>query len=190
MKPSLLLATLILASGIFTLPAAPVNTLCPISGKAVDPSITFDYEGRIYAFAVEACRTQFIAARESSLYHQIGGAAAVEAAVNLFYTKVLADERVNFFFDDVNMDRQHQKQKSFIAAALGSPVPYEGKDMRTAHKNIPGLNDSHFNAIAGHLQATLEELKVRPDLVTQVLAVVETTRNDVLNRPASAKPQP
>jgi hemoglobin len=177
----------VFSSGL-ALSAEPVNTVCPISGKPVDRSITYDYEGRTYAFAMDACRTKFIAAREASLYHQIGGQAAVNAAVDLFYKKVLADERVNFFFDDVNMERQHNKQKSFIAAALGSPVPYEGKDMRSAHKHLPGLNDTHFDAIGGHLKATLEELKVKPELVAKVLAVVETTRNDVLNRPVAGKP--
>ena len=58
--------------------------------------------------------------------------------------------------------------------------------MRTAHANLPDLNDSHFNAIAEHLKATLEELKVNQDLITKVLAVVETTRDDVLNRPKKA----
>jgi hemoglobin len=188
MKSLVFVSALILAGGASLSAADPVNTVCPISGKPVDPSITHEYEGRTYAFAMEACRTKFIAAREASLYHQIGGQPAVNAAVDLFYTKVLADERVNFFFDDVNMARQHTKQKSFIAAALGSPVPYEGKDMRSAHQHLPGLNDAHFDAIAGHLKATLEELKVKPDLVAQILAVVETTRNDVLNRPAAAKP--
>ena len=33
-----------------------INTVCPISGKPVDPKITTVYEGKTYAFAVEACR--------------------------------------------------------------------------------------------------------------------------------------
>ncbi|WP_444979209.1 globin domain-containing protein, partial [Bathymodiolus platifrons methanotrophic gill symbiont] len=35
----------------------------------------------------------------ASLYDQIGGEAAVDAAVNLFYRKVLSDHRINRFFD-------------------------------------------------------------------------------------------
>ena len=42
----------------------------------------------------------------SSLYEKIGGAAAVNAAVDLFYTKVLADDRIKHYFDGVDMDRQ------------------------------------------------------------------------------------
>ena len=118
---------------------------------------------------------------KDSLYQRIGGQPAIEAAVDLFYVKVLADERVNHFFTDVNMKKQHAKQKAFIAAALGGPVPYTGKDMRTAHKNLD-LKEADFNVIAGHLQNTLTELKVDAQVISDVMAVVGSTKNDVLGK--------
>ena len=44
------------------------NTVCPVTGKAVDPAITTEYEGRKWAFAKEACKTKWVKAREDSLY--------------------------------------------------------------------------------------------------------------------------
>ena len=41
-----------------------------------------------------------------SLYEKIGGDAAVNAAVDIFYRKVLADDRINQFFEGVDMDKQ------------------------------------------------------------------------------------
>ena len=116
-----------------------------------------------------------------SLYDRIGGQAAIDAAVDLFYTKVLADERVNHFFDDVNMNKQHSKQKQFLGHVLGGPNPYTGKDMRAAHKHLD-LKEEDFGAIAEHLQATLRELNVDPGLIGEVMTLVATTKNDVLNR--------
>lgn len=162
--------------------ATPLNTVCPISGKTADPKITFTYEGAAYAFADDASRKKFEADRASSLYQQLGGKAAIDAAVELFYTKVLADPRVNSYFKEINMTRQKKKQKEFLSMALGAPTKYTGADLRTAHRELPGLNDTHFNAIAEHLQATLTELKVDKALIDKTLAVVETTRADVLNR--------
>lgn len=49
----------------------------------------------------------------SSLYERIGGDAAVNAAVDVFYRNVLNDDRISSFFDDVDMDRQAAKQKLF-----------------------------------------------------------------------------
>ncbi|MGB1061385.1 MAG: truncated hemoglobin, partial [Ketobacter sp.] len=39
----------------------------------------------------------------STLYEKIGGEPAVDAAVDLFYKKVLADERIKHFFEGVDM---------------------------------------------------------------------------------------
>lgn len=117
-----------------------------------------------------------------SLYVRVGGQAAIDAAVDRFYEKVLADERVNHFFDDVNMKAQIRKQKAFLSAVLGGPVPWTGKDMRKAHQHLD-LAEEDFNAIAGNLQATLEELKVDAGVIGEIMALVGTTRNDVLNLP-------
>lgn len=119
----------------------------------------------------------------SSLYEQIGGEAAVDAAVDLFYRKVLGDDSISGFFDTTDMDNQRAKQKSFLTMVFGGPNNYTGKDMRTAHAPLveKGLNESHFNAVAGHLQATLSELGVPDDLAGQVMAIAASTHDDVLN---------
>ena len=163
------------------------SLVCPISGKPANPSITMVYEGKSYAFANEECRSKFSADRESSLYQKLGGKAAVDAAVDLFYTKVLADARIKHFFDDTNMDKQRRRQKEFLSAAFGGPIPYTGKDMRKAHANLNGLNESHFNAVAENLQKTLEELKVPKPLIDQAMTIAASTKNAVLNRPEATE---
>ncbi len=121
----------------------------------------------------------------SSLYEQLGGEAAVNAAVDVFYRKVLSDYRINRFFDNTDIEKQAAKQKAFLTMAFGGPNHYNGADMRQAHahlvKNL-GLDDSHFDAVMEHLTATLEELNVPQNLIVQVAAIAESTRNDVLGR--------
>lgn len=119
----------------------------------------------------------------SSLYEQIGGEAAVDAAVDLFYRKVLSDDSISGFFESTDMDTQRAKQKSFLTMVFGGPNNYTGKDMRNAHAPLvkKGLNESHFNAVAGHLQATLNELGVPDDLAGQVMTLAASTHDDVLN---------
>ncbi len=117
-----------------------------------------------------------------SLYEQLGGKEAVNAAVEIFYTRVLADERIQHYFQGVDMIQQKGKQKAFLTVAFGGPAHYTGKDMRAAHAHLPGLNDTHFNAVAENLQATLVDLGVKKELIDQVLAIAESTRKDVLNR--------
>jgi hemoglobin len=120
----------------------------------------------------------------SSLYEQLGGAPAVDAAVDIFYRKVLSDDRISHFFEGVDMDRQIGKQKAFLTMVFGGPNNYTGLDMRRGHAHLVqrGLNDSHFDAVVELLGGTLAELGVNPDLIAQVAALAESTRNDVLNR--------
>ena len=120
----------------------------------------------------------------ATLYERLGGKAAVDAAVDIFYRKVLADDRINDFFDNVDMEAQAAKQKSFLTMVFGGPNNYSGKDMRDGHAHLvaKGLNDSHFDAVVENLGATLTELGVPADLIGEAAAIVETTRNDVLGK--------
>jgi len=115
-----------------------------------------------------------------SIFEELGGAPAVNAAVDIFYAKVLADERINEFFSTVDMKRQRAKQKAFLTLAFGGPNNYTGKDMREAHKHMD-LNDGHFNAVAENLVATLQELNVSQEKIDKVVAVCLSVKDDVLN---------
>jgi len=120
----------------------------------------------------------------ATIYERVGGQAAVDAAVDVFYRKVLSDERISHFFDDVDMDRQIAKQKGFLTMVFGGPNNYSGQDLRTgdAHLVERGLNDEHFDAVIENLAASLKELDVPDDIIQEVGAIAETTRDDVLNR--------
>jgi hemoglobin len=121
---------------------------------------------------------------EASLYERIGGEGAVMAAVDLFYRKVLADPLTRPFFETLDMAAQTTKQVAFMTWAFGGPDRYKGRDLRAAHAGLvkEGLSDRHFDAVAGHLQATLQELGVSPGLIQEALGIVASTRKEVLNR--------
>ena len=82
----------------------------------------------------------------ATLYERIGGSAAVDAAVDVFYRKVLVDDRIAHFFDGVDMDTQAQKQKAFLTMVFGGPNSYSGKDLREGHKHM-NLTDEHLDAV-------------------------------------------
>jgi len=118
------------------------------------------------------------------LYDEIGGAPAVNAAVDIFYRKVLKDARINHFFTGVDMGKQAAKQKAFLTLAFGGPNSYTGLDMRKGHAHLvaKGLTDAHFDAVVENLGATLKELNVPDHLIAKAAAIAESTRNDVLGR--------
>jgi len=120
----------------------------------------------------------------ASLYEELGGEHAIEAAAALFYEKVLADPLTAPFFAKLDMPAQVRKQIAFMAHAFGGPNEYKGRDLRVAHRPLvaQGLGDRHFDAVAGHLKATLEELGIAAPLVERCLAIVGSVRGQVLDR--------
>lgn len=119
-----------------------------------------------------------------SLFDRLGGTAAVNTAVDIFYRKVLNDKRIAHFFDGVDMDRQAAKQKAFLTMVFGGPNNYTGLDMRKGHKHLVarGLNDSHVDAVIENLGATLKELGATAADIKEVAAIAESVRDDVLDR--------
>ena len=59
---------------------------------------------------------------EKTLFEKIGGMDAVDAAVDIFYKKVLEDEIISHFFNNTEMKSQVGKQKAFLAYAFGAPI--------------------------------------------------------------------
>lgn len=119
-----------------------------------------------------------------TLYHRLGGSPAIEAAVDIFYRKMLADPRVSHFFDNTDMNRQIAKQKGFLTMAFGGPNHYTGRDMREGHKHLveKGLNDTHVDIVIEHLGSTLKELGVADSDIAEVAAIANSVRDDILNR--------
>ncbi len=83
------------------------------------------------------------------------------------------------------MERQGRMLKSFLTMDFGGPDSYAGKSLRHGHRHLvdQGLNDEHFDAVAGHIKTTLEDLKVPAELVDQVMGAAASLRSEVLNKP-------
>jgi len=121
--------------------------------------------------------------REVSLYDLLSGnRQPMYAVTSAFYQKVRSDELLAPYFADVDLDLQAAMLAEFLARAFGGPDSYTGRDLRSAHAKLPGLDDAHFDRVVDYLAATLREFGLSEGDVATVGAVAETTRDDVLNR--------
>lgn len=122
--------------------------------------------------------------RELPLFERIGGEAAVKATVALMYDKILSDDLLAPFFENSDVARLRLSQSAFVTYAFGGPNHYTGKSLRIAHTDsvAKGLTDAHFDRVARHLSDAMHELGVDVTLIDEALAIVGSTRADVLNR--------
>ena len=121
---------------------------------------------------------------KGSLYERLGGEPSVTKAVDVFYGKVIADEGLAPFFEGKDIAHLKKKQTAFLTYAFGGPNEYTGASLRVVHLEAveKGLSDEHFDAVAGHLLATLKELGVAQAEIDTVMEIAGSTRVDVLNR--------
>ena len=119
-----------------------------------------------------------------ALYDELGGEAAIGAALDRFYPKVLADPLMSPYFEGVDMAHLKRMGQAFLAMAFGGPNAYGGPGLRAIHEGPrrKGMNDTVFDRFMFHFGATLKELGVPDDKLAQVAAIAEGARADVLGR--------
>lgn len=115
-----------------------------------------------------------------SLYYRIGGAAGVIKLVDSFYDKVLEDESLADFFNDVPMHKLKNMQKEFFSIALGGPSEYSDINLSHAHRG-KGIKTAHFSTFVDILFNTLSELDINEDERYLVISQVNTYVDDIVD---------
>jgi hemoglobin len=118
-------------------------------------------------------------APDINLYDEIGGRAALRAAVDVFYRRVLADPELAWLFT-VGVGVRHRAfVVTALGQALGGPERYWGPHLADAHRDL-GITDAQFDRAAAHLSGALDELGVPRPLAGQVIAVVAKLRSAIV----------
>ena len=126
-----------------------------------------------------------------TLYQRLGGYDALAAVTDDFVGRLAADPKLARFFAGHSKDslgRIRQLVVDQLCAATGGPCVYIGRDMKSSHQGM-GISEADWQAAAGHLVATLDKLKVPEKEKGEVLALVSTLHDDIVDKPA-APPKP
>ena len=138
---------------------------------------------------------------EKSLYDRLGGEETLKAIVDDFVTRVLADPRVNWERKgikqgglgfgrnksvqwDANEHNVGQLKKhlvQFLSLSTGGPPHYDGLDMKAAHSG-KHITNSEFDASVGDFKASLDKLQVPNKEQKELLAIIESTRPQVVEK--------
>jgi hemoglobin len=117
----------------------------------------------------------FTEAPAETIYAAIGGRAAVTAAVDGLYGRLVADPELSSFFPGGVGARHRAYVVTVLGEALGGPERYRGPDLVAAHRRL-GITDAQFDRTAGHLDDTLAELGVPRHLADRIIAIVASLR--------------
>ena len=110
-----------------------------------------------------------------NVYPAIGGRAAVAAAVEGLYGRLLADPVLGRFFPGGVAAKHRAYVVTILGEALGGPERYRGPDLVKAHRRL-GISDADFDRTAAHLAGTLDGLGVPGHLADHIVGVVAGLR--------------
>lgn len=136
-----------------------------------------------------------------ALFDRLGGEPGISNIVADFVSRALEDPRVNWQRKGVkggafSFRRNHAEsgiwsanatnvaglQKhlaQFLALATGGPAQYDGKEMKPAHAGMH-ISNPEFDAAVGDLKASLDKLQIPNKEQKELLAIVESTRPQVV----------
>ncbi len=119
-------------------------------------------------------RSDFFALHDIPLYQRIGGEPAILALAESVIRKLLLDDKLSPFLDEITLQKLLDKQKHFLKTVFGAETD-KPENMREFYRNQinPRLNDSHLSSVLQHLKKTLVELDVPEHEVAKLMASLE-----------------
>ena len=122
--------------------------------------------------------------KTATLYARLGGYDAVAAVCDDLLPRLMADAQLARFWQNRAADsirREKQLLVDFLCASAGGNLYYTGRDMPASHKGM-GISASDWELFLGHLKATLDKFKVPQRERSEVLAFVESTKADIVEK--------
>jgi len=138
---------------------------------------------------------------QTSLFERIGGQKSVQLLVSDFVDRAIADPRVNFerkgitkggvlgigdkpaewkpTKENVAVVKKHIVQ--FLTLAMGGPAIYDGLEMKSSHAGMK-ITNAEFDACVGDMKASLDAMKVPTTEQKEVLAILESTRAQIVEQ--------
>ena len=132
-----------------------------------------------------------------ALFNRLGGEPGISNIVVDFTARALNDPRVNWSRRDVKQggilsgksdpwypssDNIALLQKHFVqflALATGGPTRYEGKEIKSSHASMH-ISNAEFDATMGDFKASLDKLQVPNQEQKELLAILESTRPQIV----------
>lgn len=74
---------------------------------------------------------------EKSLQERLGRREGIQAVVDDFYERLLADEELSCFFENADMEKLRRTQTDFLCEAASGPETYDTEPVREAHLHVP-----------------------------------------------------
>jgi hemoglobin len=121
----------------------------------------------------------------ASLYDRLGGIYSIATVVEDFIDRIMVDDRLNA---NPRVDEAHHRVlppgfkylvTEMLAEAAGGPQRYTGRSMEESHREML-ITPEEWRAFMDDLNRTLDKFDVPQQERSEVVAIVESTRDDIV----------
>jgi hemoglobin len=119
---------------------------------------------------------------KKTLYDRLGGYDAIAAVADDLLPRLQADPRLGRFWAHRGEDgvkREKQLLVDFLCSSAGGPVYYRGRDMLLCHRGMR-ISEGDWNVFLGHAAATLAKLQVPAAEQGDIVAFVQSLKQDIV----------
>jgi hemoglobin len=126
-----------------------------------------------------------VEAAATSLYDRLGGIYNIATVVDDFIDRIMVDERLNA---NPRVDEAHHGVlppgfkylvTEMLAEAAGAPHHYTGRSMEESHRELQ-ITPNEWRAFMDDLNQTLDKFDVPQQERSEVVTIVESTRDDIV----------
>ena len=117
-----------------------------------------------------------------SLYQRLGGYDAIAAVADDLLPRLMGDSQLGRFWEHRGEDglrREKQLLIDFLCHNAGGPLYYTGRDMATSHRGMR-ISASDWDNFISHVKDTLAKFEVGEQERTDVLAFIESTKQEIV----------
>ena len=125
-----------------------------------------------------------------SLYDRLGGAYSIAVVVDDFIDRIMGDSRLNA---NPRVDEAHHRVspqgfKYYVTEqvcwAAGGPQTYSGRSMADLHRDLL-ISNAEWDAFMDDFDQTLTKFDVPERERGELVAIIESTKNDIVTAPAA-----
>ncbi len=123
---------------------------------------------------------------DATAFQAFGGKAGLDALMDDFMVRLLANPSMGPFFKDSNHARVKEQLAIQFCQVLGGGCAYKGPDMKLTHQNMD-ITKAHFNTLVEVLQESMNAKGVPFRAQNQLLAQLAPMHREVITvRPGMA----
>lgn len=118
-------------------------------------------------------------AERQSMFDKYGGFSVVSKIVLDLYERLLDDDDLGPFFDDVEFAKIVDHQTKFVSEVMGGPAAYTDKQIEKLHSHLP-ITSEHFQKLAEMLAQVLKDHAIEDEDASEIVGAFACRRHLVV----------